>query len=139
MNKAFESLDERFKPIVHEILIKLQALGYQPIVAEGRRTIEQQREKVKLGYSQTLKSYHLTGLAADIVDKRYMWNIPLHHKFWYDYGHIINEIRPEYGHLIWGGVWSKPERWTKIEKAYQTKSDKPLDYFFDGAHVELRI
>jgi hypothetical protein len=118
---------------------QLEAKGYKPIVAEGRRTIEQQREKVKLGYSQTLKSYHLTGLAADIVDSELLWNIPLYHKYWYDLGNIVKEMKIKEGYLIWGGVWSKPERWAKIEQAQKNQSSKGLDWFFDGAHVEMRI
>lgn len=139
LNKAYESLDSRFKPYVLEILTKLEKLGYKPIVAEGRRTVEQQKEKVKLGYSQTMKSYHLTGLAVDIVDSRYNWDIPLHHKFWYDYGHIVKDMKPKEGYLRWGGVWSVPERWAIIEQAQKNQSDKGLNWFMDVAHVEMRI
>lgn len=140
INQQLESLDPRFKPIVIEILTKLEVLGWSPIVAEGRRTAQQQQEKVRLGYSQTLKSYHLTGLAADIIDKRYAWNIPLHHKFWYDLGHIIKDIKLSQGHLRWGGVWDQGDtRWPIIEQAQKNQSDKSLNWFMDVAHVELRI
>lgn len=137
-NKAFDSLEEDFKPIVDSILTQLEAKGYQPIVAEGRRTVEQQKEKVRLGYSQTMHSIHLTGLAADIVDTRYMWDIPLHHQFWYDYGNIVKNLNPKRFKLRWGGVWDHPERWALIERAVKEKTDKPLTYFADMAHCEAR-
>lgn len=37
------------------------------LIYEGRRTIEQQREYVNRGASQTMKSYHLCGQAFDFV------------------------------------------------------------------------
>jgi hypothetical protein len=139
MDKKLLQLDPQFQPIVSKILDALTAKGWQPIIAEGKRTVEQQREKVKMGYSQTMKSYHLTGLAVDIIDKRYAWNIPLHHKFWYDLGHIVKDMKLQKGYLRWGGVWSVPERWTKVEQAQKNQSDKGLNWFMDVAHVELRI
>lgn len=130
---AFDSLEPRFKPIVAEVIKRLEAKGYQPIVAEGRRTIEQQREKVRKGYSTTLHSYHLTGLAADIVDKRYMWDIPLSHPYWLAQGEIVHDLMKTNPGLDWGGDWGKPiQRFLDYLKG-RTK------YFVDVAHVELRI
>jgi len=77
INNAFKSLNDKFKPIVLEIMTRLEAKGWRPIVAEGLRTRAHQAEKVRKGYSTTMNSYHLTGMAADIVDKRYNWDIPL--------------------------------------------------------------
>ncbi len=131
-NKAFESLDDRFKPIVLEIMKRLEAKGWKPIVAEGRRTIVQQREKVAKGYSKTLNSYHLSGMAADIVDQRYLWNIALSHNYWKDQGAIISELRKSNPGLRWGGDWGR---------GYQRYLDYLLGrtkYFVDVAHVELR-
>lgn len=132
LNKAFNSLEPKFRPIVLEILKQLEAKGWQPIVAEGRRTVAQQREKVKLGYSKTMNSYHLTGMAADIVDKRYMWNISLSHQYWRDQGQIVNSLRTSNTGLQWGGDWGK---------GYQRYINYLLGktkYFVDVAHVELR-
>lgn len=134
INKALESLNPRFKPIVLEILTRLEAKGYQAAVIEGLRTKEQQAEKVRLGYSTTMHSYHLTGFAADICDKRYLWNIPLSHPFWKDLGDIVLDLSKQNPGLRWGGVWAvgKMERFTDYLKG-RTK------YFVDVAHVELRI
>lgn len=131
-NAAYNSLEESFKPIVWEILTRLEALGYQPYVCEGRRTVEQQREKVRKGYSKTMKSYHLTGNAADIVDKRYMWNIPLTHQYWIDYGTIVKELQKENPTLRWGGDWNVPGRFEILKKKGK------ITWFSDCAHLEIR-
>lgn len=132
LNKAYESLESKFKPFVLEILTQLEAKGWQPIVAEGRRTLAQQREKVRLGYSTTMHSYHLTGMAADIVDKRYNWDIPLSHQYWRDQGTIVDLIQKTNPGLHWGGDWGQ---------GYQRYINYLLGrtkYFVDVAHVELR-
>lgn len=124
----------QLKAIVEDILLSLTSKGYQPIVAEGLRTIEQERQKVAQGNSQTMHSKHLTGDAVDIVDERYEWNIPLNHQFWMDYG---NEVlsHPE---LRWGGIWYHPERLPIYEKSVATKNEKLITWFADVAHCELK-
>jgi peptidoglycan LD-endopeptidase CwlK len=85
------------------ILAGLEAKGWQPRVAEGCRTLDQQKEKVRLGYSKTLNSKHLRGLAVDIIDKRYGWHGPaakLSFQFWKDYGTLCKAQG-----LTWGGDW----------------------------------
>lgn len=132
LNAAYKSLNDKFKPIVLEIMTQLETKGYQPIVAEGLRTRAQQAEKVRLGYSQTMNSYHLSGFAADIVDKRYMWDIPLSHQYWKDQGLIVENLAKKNPGLRWGGTWGK---------GYQRYLDYVLGktkYFVDVAHVELR-
>jgi hypothetical protein len=132
INKAFESLDPKFKPIVLEVLTRMEAKGWQPFVCEGKRSVAQQREKVRLGYSKTMNSYHLTGKAADIVDKRYMWDIGLSHQYWKDQGAIVNELAAKYPGLQWGGDWGKGYQRYLNYLLGKTK------YFVDVAHVELR-
>jgi len=139
LNAAYSSLDPKFQPVVKEILTRLEALGYQPIVAEGRRTPKQQAEKVRLGYSKTLKSYHISGLAADIVDKRYMWNISNVHKFWWDLYQVAKSIQPSVGHLRYGIIWDHPEREAIYKKALDTNRKGLVTWFCDVAHVELRV
>lgn len=134
LNAAFESLDPKFKPIVLEILKRLEAKGWQPIVAEGRRTIAQQRHKVARGVSQTMNSYHLSGMAADIVDKRYMWNIPLSHKYWMDQGEIVLDLARTNKGLYWGGVWK-----VGVMQRFLDYLKGKTKYFADVAHCELRI
>lgn len=133
INKAFESLEPKFKPLVLEIMEKLEAKGWQPAVIEGRRTLAQQREKVRRGVSQTMRSYHLSGMAADICDRRYLWNVPLSHQYWKDQGAIVEELAKSNPGLRWGGTWGR---------GYQRYLDYlrgKTHYFVDVAHVELRL
>lgn len=140
-NKAFLSLREEFKPIVKEILEKLELKGWQPIVAEGLRTKEQQAEKVKLGYSTTMNSVHLSGLAADIVDKRYMWTISNVNQFWWDLYEVSKEVISEYDdcHLRYGLIWDHPEREALYKRALDEKRPGLITYFCDCAHIELHL
>lgn len=132
-NAAFNSLEDRFKPIVLEIARQLEAKGWQPQVIEGRRTVAQQREKVRRGVSKTMNSYHLSGMAADICDKRYMWNIPLSHQYWKDQGAIVEELAKSNKGLRWGGTWGQGYQRYLNYLLGRTK------YFVDVAHVELRV
>ncbi|RMG19279.1 MAG: M15 family peptidase, partial [Planctomycetota bacterium] len=103
--RNLDGLDERFRPKVVRILQRLQQKGWQPRVASGRRTLAQQREKVRKGYSKTLRSWHLLGRAADIVDRRWGWNGPaanLDHPFWKDLGEAARLEG-----LTWGGNWKR--------------------------------
>lgn len=134
-NKAFLSVKPELQTLVWTIMLELEKKGWQPQVAEGLRTIEEQKEKVRLGYSQTLNSRHLTGRAVDVIDKRYGWNIPLHHPFWLDYGHLVLATNQ----LQWGGIWLHPERLKIMEEAVKNQSGKQLTWFADTAHCELLV
>jgi peptidoglycan L-alanyl-D-glutamate endopeptidase CwlK len=113
---------------IEPILQRLEDEGYQPIIAEGLRTIAQQRQKVAKGYSKTMNSKHLTGRAVDVVDKRYLWNVGLDHPFFKLYGSLVN-ANPK---LTWGGDWGKGYQRYLDYLAGRTK------YFVDVAHTELK-
>ena len=79
------SLGERSKINLQGVDIRLvriveQAIKETPIdftVTEGLRTPERQQQLVNDGYSQTMKSKHLTGHAVDlvaIVDGKVSWD-----------------------------------------------------------------
>jgi hypothetical protein len=109
-----------FASALRKILGELQALGWEPRVAELRRTPRQQAEKVRQGYSTTQKSWHVDstigllpsgrgqmqvvhGNAADIVDNRLGWSGLAANpgfQFWKDLGRIAKEHGCE-----WGGDW----------------------------------
>lgn len=96
-------LDPVFAKKVRLILAELEEMGWQPRIAEACRTLDQQKEKVRLGYSKTLRSKHLTGRAVDVIDRRFGWHGPassLKFKFWTDYGTLCRK----HG-LVWGGDW----------------------------------
>lgn len=76
------------------------------IVLEGIRTLERQRELVKVGASQTMNSRHLTGHAVDLaamVGSEVRWDWPLYYK-------IADAMKLAAGELnvplTWGGNWS---------------------------------
>lgn len=138
LNKAFYSLNKDFQPIVQEILVRLESLEYQPTVAEGRRTEAQQREKVRLGYSQTMQSYHLSGLAADIIDKRWGWNIGNVHRFWWDLYLIASSLSVRKGKIRCGLIWDHPERADIYNRALNKDKSAKVNWFVDAAHIELR-
>lgn len=117
---------------VRAVLRDLQGHGWKPLIAEGLRTLEQQRAKVQAGYSKTMNSKHLKqadgyGHAADIVDARYLWN---DNSFFYKLfrcptckvpgfrDHLGSSARAH--NLRWGGTW------------------KSYGKYGDWAHVELK-
>ena len=103
--RNLDGLEPEFESRVINILKILTEKGWRPRVAEGLRDLEQQKEKVRKGYSKTLNSKHLKGLAADIIDSRYGWGgeaSDLDFEFWLDLG----EAAKSQG-LIWGGDWKK--------------------------------
>lgn len=76
-------------------------------VLEGLRSIERQRELVKAGASQTVKSRHLTGHAVDLaawVDNQVDWSWPLYPK-------IADAMKKAAADLKipieWGGDWKQ--------------------------------
>lgn len=125
--EKFTGRDDFVNKIIN-IIDKLTAKGWFPVVASGLRTRAEQAKKVQDGVSKTMESKHLIGKAVDIVDKRYFWGVPnaahntnvkneirhaarLDFCFWQDLGAAVREEKG----LIWGGLW---------------------EHFKDVAHVE---
>lgn len=98
--KNLSGLRPGFRGKIERILRRMTSLGWKPYVAEGIRTRAQQRKKVQRGFSKTMNSYHLHGLAADIVDRRYGWKIGQGHRYWRDLGRAAAAEG-----LTWGGNW----------------------------------
>ena len=100
-----EGLKPMFREKVEAVLSELEKKGWQPIVAEGRRTLEEQAAKVTAGKSLTLDSAHVKGYAADIVDRRWGWSGPAakhSFRFWHDLGAAAKRQG-----LVWGGSWKR--------------------------------
>jgi peptidoglycan L-alanyl-D-glutamate endopeptidase CwlK len=74
-------------------------------ITEGLRTMERQREMVRTGKSQTLKSRHLTGHAVDVV--AYLGaNISWEWKYYEQIAAAFKQAGKELGTVIeWGGDW----------------------------------
>lgn len=95
---------------VHPKLVAVvnRAIQITPIdfaVLEGVRTIERQRELLKAGASQTMRSRHLSGHAVDlgaIVGGQVRWDWPLYHQI----ADAMKEAARQLGVPIeWGGDW----------------------------------
>lgn len=93
----------------------LQEAPFVFVVTEGLRTLERQRELVRIGASKTLNSRHLTGHAVDLVpfvdidkdgkvetEEMYAW--PLYNKL----APVIKAAALKEGvDIVWGGDWKK--------------------------------
>ena len=114
-------------------------------VIQGLRTIEQQRELVAKGASQTMKSKHLTGDAVDLmayVGSRGSWELSL-------YDNIADAMKLAAIEcdvkLRWGAAWHIDDirEW---DGTMQDAMDQYIDIrrsqgrrpFIDGPHFELR-
>lgn len=74
-------------------------------ITEGLRTVERQRELVKAGASQTMKSRHLTGHAVDLaalVGSEVRWDWPLYAKLATAMKAAALQINVP---IEWGGDW----------------------------------
>lgn len=137
--------DGNFRAKVAAVLGDLDRLGMDAKIFEAKRTVEQQREKVRLGHSKTMNSYHLKrgsdggSKAADIADRARAWNAPK--RFWMILG------ASAWGHgLGWGGLFglgAKQKKKLMAALKRLSASDWPdhsSDYEtpigWDGAHVQ---
>lgn len=113
-------------------------------VIQGLRTIEQQKELVAKGASQTMKSKHLDGNAVDLmayINGRGSWELNLYD----DLADAMKEGAQMAGVAVrWGAAWHIPD----IRKWDGTMEEAMNDYidvrrsegrrpFIDGPHFEL--
>lgn len=69
-------LRPEFRPAVEAILADLEASGWQPKISNAYRTPAEQAAKKAAGFSLTAKpGYHNWGLACDVVDRRWAWQV----------------------------------------------------------------
>ena len=104
-SRSKERLKGVNEKLVDVIEASLMESPYDFGITEGLRTIEKQKEYVKAGKSQTMKSYHLRGKAVDIVvykDGKVTWDL----KYYKEIADIVKEIAAEKGlKITWGGDW----------------------------------
>lgn len=101
MSDNLSGLSAPFKEKVERVLKTLEGKGYNPRVCSGLRTEAEQKEKVSKGFSQTMNSKHLSGMAADIIDRKLGYDAPTTDPFWQALGDAA-----EKEDLTWGGRWS---------------------------------
>lgn len=87
------------------VCLAIQMTEIDFAVLEGVRTIERQKELVKAGASQTMRSRHLSGHAVDlgaIVGGQVRWDWPLYDKI----AIAMKAAAKQLGVPIeWGGEW----------------------------------
>ena len=101
MAADFAQFHPVFRHALGRILDELRGIGWEPRVASGMRTAAQQAEKLRKGYSKTMKSWHVRstfgllpldqesfdvvfGNAADVIDRRWGWSGPASSKSFID-------------------------------------------------------
>ncbi len=100
---ALKGLEPAFRVKVEAVLKELQENGWQPVVVSGKRSKKQQKKILAAGRSRTMKSLHLCGRAADLMDRRYGWKgeaASPKFAFWQALG-----IAARRQGLVWGGDW----------------------------------
>lgn len=136
-----EGIDERLQAVVKQA-ITLTKTDFG--VIQGLRTLDEQKELVAKGASQTMKSKHLEGKAFDImafVNSRASWELNLYD----DLADAIKEAATIVGVPIrWGAAWHIDDirKWDgTMEEAMNAYVDLRRSQgkrpFIDGPHFEL--
>jgi peptidoglycan L-alanyl-D-glutamate endopeptidase CwlK len=141
-----EGIDDGLQAVV-KMAITLSRTDFG--VVQGMRTIEQQKELVAKGASQTMKSKHLEGKAFDImafINGRASWELSVYD----DLADAIKEAAIQLNvPICWGAAWATAEmpypmdirKWEgtmeEAMNAYidlrRSQSRRP---FIDGPHFE---
>lgn len=114
--RSRDRLEGVHKDLVRVVELAITKTEIDFAVTEGLRSIEKQREFVRIGASKTLSGRHLTGHAVDLaafIGKEARWDWPLYDKI----AAAMKQAAKELGiKIVWGGDWKK---------------------FKDGPHFEL--
>ena len=139
-----EGLDERLIAVVKSAIHRSK-IDFGVIC--GMRTLEEQRELVEKGASQTMKSKHLQGYAVDLmayIGSRGSWELNLYD----DIADAMAEAAREVDVPIrWGAAWtiSNIAQFTDgtMEDAMNSYIDERRTQgrrpFIDGPHFELMV
>lgn len=100
-----KGVDQRLVSLVYEMLWYIDVS-----VIEGLRTLEQQRQNVAKGVSQTLKSKHLEGKAVDLwpypVPRQVNGQLDSRSEAWNRMAFVAGYCAGQLGlKLTWGGEW----------------------------------
>ena len=117
-NCMISLMNEDFQPKIRAIINELQAAGWQAVVHESRRNKAQQEKKCRDGHSKTMCSKHMCDRAADIIDRRYAWNIAKSHDFWKALGNAARKQG-----IVWGGDWKSFQDVAHVESGSCKLSD----------------
>lgn len=125
-----EGVDERLVAVVkYAIAVTKVDFG----VTCGLRTIEEQRELVAKGASQTMRSKHLDGLAVDLVayiGSRISWELSLYD----DIADAMKEGAQQVGvPLRWGAAWNVPDL-----REWPSTAEAAMNYYIDERRAQSR-
>ena len=138
-----DGLDPRLVAVV-KAAIHVSKIDFGVIC--GMRTVEEQRELVEKGASQTMKSKHLQGYAVDLmayIGSRGSWELNLYD----DIADAMAEAAREVDVPIrWGAAWNVPniaQFSGDMEDAMNYYIDERRSQnrraFIDGPHFELMV
>ena len=108
MSRDINKLREPFRASIKELVKRAKAAGLPVIVTSTTRTLAEQKELVRNGYSKTLKSKHLTGHAADLAFQtrgKLSYEPKLYERLYTIIKDLPFVIWP-YRDLKWGWDWS---------------------------------
>lgn len=132
-NRSLRHLEGVHPDLVAIVKRAIEITGQDFAVTDGVRTVEEQRELVRRGKSQTMASRHLTGHAVDLVPWPVDWNW---HKFYPIADAMIKAARELDVPLRWGGNW-KVHDLRKWHGTARLLNEKYKGGFPDGPHFEL--
>ena len=140
--EKLEGVDERLVAVVkYAITVTKQDFS----VICGLRTIEEQRELVAKGASQTMKSKHIDGLAVDLMaycsgDR---WELNLYDEI---ADAMAEGARVVGVPVLWGAAWTVPDiaNWSSdMESAMNayidTRRSQDRRPFIDAPHFQLEV
>jgi peptidoglycan L-alanyl-D-glutamate endopeptidase CwlK len=133
---------------VHPDLIRVteRALEFSAVdfgITQGLRTLEQQRDYVKRGVSQTMRSRHLTGHAVDVVayvDGGFTYK-PF--RLYTDIAEAFRKAAEHEGiNVLWGAAWLRPlnqypTAQIAMDDYVTTRRAQGRKPFMDGPHFQL--
>lgn len=138
-----EGVDERLVKIVCRA-IEITDIDFG--VTQGLRTLEEQKELVDKGASQTMKSKHIDGLAVDLVayiGPKISWELNVYDNI----ADAVKQAATEEGVAVrWGAAWNIPDirEWEgTMEEAMNhyidTRRAEGRRPFIDAPHFELMV
>jgi len=125
-----EGVDDRLVAVVkYAIAVTKVDFG----VTCGLRTIEEQRELVAKGASQTMRSKHIDGHAVDLVayiGSRVSWELSVYDEI----ADAMKEGAQQVGvPILWGAAWNIPDL-----REWPSTAEAAMNYYIDARRAENR-
>mgnify|MGYP003137989711 CR=1 FL=1 len=140
--KKMECIDPEFRPLLTEVMNKLKARGYDPMIGSGYRNLTSQIEKIKEGKSKAKNpfGYHVclnengepSSMAVDLVHRPVGWGgkTTATKLKAYEFFDALGKIVLATGKITWGGSWTPKKR---------TIGGKEFFIGWDPAHINLKV